>query len=95
VWGIPAYIVKQHLPLPQVKLIHVTQHMAQQRFTSLSYNRGVFHHAAVKEVPKKQEPLYSLSRASKPLIDNLKEWKNVLLKNITYINLTHLPLQWP
>lgn len=35
---------------------------------------------------------FSLSRASKPLIDTLKEWKNVLLKNITYIDLTHLPL---
>jgi hypothetical protein len=33
---------------------------------------------------------FSLSMASKPLIDTLKDWKGALLKNITYIDLTHL-----
>jgi hypothetical protein len=35
---------------------------------------------------------FSLSRTSKPLIDILKERKYILLKNVTYINFTHLPL---
>jgi hypothetical protein len=42
-----------------------------------------------------REDGFSLSRASKPLIHTLEEWKNVLLKNITYIHLTHLPMHWP